>query len=242
MNEWLLRQANASWDNPYNFRFIDGYFKEYSKKILISHLKGFRRLEYLGVKGFIKYRDIRDLDFPWGWKDPRNTFTIEIWKDIFPGAKVLHVYRNPVDVAVSLRNREEKLRGTFKKKIRNWLKERLLKGKTYQHWSVRVQNIYEGINLWREYIEQAFSLDKEFGQNILHVGYETFLEDPERILKEILDFAGLNFKRETFLEYIKGIDRTRSFAFVNDEELLSVYREIKDMDMVRRLGYDRIVK
>lgn len=242
LNEWLLRQANASWDNPYNFKFVDSHFKEYCKKVLITHLRGLRRIEYLGLKGFLKYRDIRDLDFPWGWKDPRNTFTIELWKDIFPEAKVLHVYRNPVDVAVSLRKREEKLREGFNADIKKWIKERLLKGKTYPHWSVRIQDIYEGINLWREYVEKAFSLDKISGRNIFHIEYEAFLEEPERILREILDFAGINFKPETLSGYIKGIDSTRRFAFINDEELVRVYREIKDMELVRRLGYDRIMK
>lgn len=242
LNEWLLRQANASWDNPYNFKFVDSYFKEYCKKVLITHLRGLRRIEYLGLKSFLKYRDVRDLDFPWGWKDPRNTFTIELWKDIFPEAKVLHVYRNPVDVAASLRKREEKLREGFNTDIKKWIKERLLKGKTYPHWSVRIQDIYEGINLWREYVEKAFSLDKISGRNILHIKYEAFLEEPERILREILDFAGVNFKPETLSGYIKGIDSTRRFAFINDKELVRVYREIKDMELVRRLGYDRIMK
>ncbi len=30
----------------------------------------------------------------WGWKDPRNTFTLPMWLSIFPKARVLHVLRN----------------------------------------------------------------------------------------------------------------------------------------------------
>ena len=28
LNEWLLNQANASWDNPHNFSFISDIFKK----------------------------------------------------------------------------------------------------------------------------------------------------------------------------------------------------------------------
>lgn len=242
LNEWLLRQANASWDNPYNFKFIDRHFKEYCKNVLISHLKGLRRIEYLGLRRFLKYRDIRDMDFPWGWKDPRNTFTIEIWKEIFPDAKVLHIYRNPVDVAASLIKREGILRGRFKMNIKKRVKERLLHGKTYPNWSVRIQDIYEGIKLWQEYVEKAFSLNKELGQDIMHIKYEDFLDEPEIVLKDILDFTGLNIKADRLSRHVVGINTSRRFAFINDRELITVYMDIRDMEIVKKLGYDGIIK
>ena len=37
-----------------------------------------------------------------------------------------------------------------------------------------VKNIYEGIQLWEEYTDKAFSLNREFKENILHIRYETF--------------------------------------------------------------------
>jgi len=39
---------------------------------------------------------------PWGWKDPRNCLTLEFWRDLIPGLKVLVSLRNPLDVAASL--------------------------------------------------------------------------------------------------------------------------------------------
>lgn len=55
-----------------------------------------KRKLFLGDK-YSKYNNIKDLDIPWGWKDPKNSFTIDLWKEIFPNAKVLHIYRNPID-------------------------------------------------------------------------------------------------------------------------------------------------
>ena len=138
------------------------------------HLRGFRRWEYLGFKRFLQYKDIRNLDFPWGWKDPRNTFTIDLWKEIFPDARILHIYRNPIDVAESLRKREVDAQGSFKSDWRKSVKECLLIGKVGYQGSLRVQNIYEGIQLWEEYTDKAFSLNREFKENILHIRYETF--------------------------------------------------------------------
>lgn len=241
INEWIFRQANASWDNPRNFKFIDSHFRDYCKRVIASHLGGFQRIKYLGLKRALRYRDIREIDFPWGWKDPRNTYTVELWKEIFPGARVLHIFRNPVDVAASLKRREERLRKGFDMNLKKWIKERILFGRTYPNWSVRVQDIYEGINLWREYLEQAFSLNKEFGQNLMHIRYESFLEAPEIILKKILDFAGLKLGDETISNSVRGIDGSRRFAFVNDQELIEVYRDIRDMEMVKKLGYEGII-
>jgi hypothetical protein len=42
----------------------------------------------------------------WGWKDPRNTFTLPVWLRCFPEARLVHVVRNGVDVALSLHRRE----------------------------------------------------------------------------------------------------------------------------------------
>lgn len=42
---------------------------------------------------------------PWGWKDPRNSLTIDFWKAVFPDIKVVICVRNPREVAKSLHKR-----------------------------------------------------------------------------------------------------------------------------------------
>ncbi len=240
LNEFLFRQANASWDNPHNFLFIDRSFKDYARGLIEVHLKGLRRVHYLGPLGFFKYKTMKNIDFPWGWKDPRNTFTIDIWKEIFPEARIIHVFRNPVDVAESLRKREYRLRMDGRMGLKARIKELLLKGKVYPCWSVRVQDIFEGINLWCQYTEKALSLDKEFGERMLHVKYETFLETPEESLQRILEFAGLDMSKE-ISNVLREVKKDRRYAFLNNRELLSVYEKIKDLEPVKRLGYHTII-
>lgn len=241
LNEWMLDQANATWDNPHNFNFINDFFKKEIVRVLNFHLKGFRRFEYLGFKNFLKYKDVRNLDFPWGWKDPVNTFTVNIWKEIFPKAKVLHIYRNPVDVAESLRNREILVKKNFHRNFKKVVKEILLLGKVYYQYSLRIQNLLEGIKLWQEYVEKALSLDADFKENILHLRYETFLESPEEILKNILTFLGLKVKESDIFKVAKNISSDRKFAFTREKELIEVYNQIRDKDIMKKLGYYNII-
>jgi len=241
LNEWMLRQANASWDNPYNFNFINGSIKNEMVRVLYLHLKGLRRLEYLGFKKFLNYKDIRDLDFPWGWKDPRNTFTIDMWKEIFPDAKILHIYRNPIDVAESLRKREMEIQKEFKRNWKKTVKKLLLVGKVGYQSSVRVQNIYEGIKLWQEYIDKAFSLNDEFKRNILHIRYETFLENPEENFKYILEFIDLYADKSAILTLANNIHSDRKFAFAKKGDLIEVYNQTKDKSVMKELNYHNII-
>jgi len=41
----------------------------------------------------------------WGWKDPRNSITIQFWRDVLPDLRVVVCVRNPLDVAASLQRR-----------------------------------------------------------------------------------------------------------------------------------------
>jgi hypothetical protein len=41
----------------------------------------------------------------WGWKDPRNSITIQFWKSLLPDLRVVVCVRNPLEVAASLQKR-----------------------------------------------------------------------------------------------------------------------------------------
>lgn len=41
----------------------------------------------------------------WGWKDPRNSFTLDCWLEHFPQAKVIHLWRDVEAVVASLQKR-----------------------------------------------------------------------------------------------------------------------------------------
>jgi hypothetical protein len=238
LNEWLLQQANASWDNTYNYQFTDEIFMAQAREAIIRELKGKRKKDFLGRH---KVKDIRDLDVPWGWKDPRTTITIDLWKSVFPDARILHIYRNPVDVAVSLSKREAEIR--LSKKLVYTLKiMRFLDYKATQNLSLRVMHPEEGIKLWEEYVSKAFSLDDKYAGDVYHLRYEDFLDDPMAFLPAVADFAGIAASGEELKGLVKQINPDRKYAFKDDAALVKLYRSIRDNALVQRAGYGQIVE
>ncbi len=236
INDWIMKQFNASWDQPYNMNFLTANEITKISNAILRPLKDIRAIEFLGLKKYIKYKDIRRLDIPWGWKDPRNTFTIDIWLKIFPQAKILHIYRNPLDVAESLRKREFELDKTFKMNFSKRIKEYLLKGKVGYVSSVRVRDIKEAVYLWKQYVEKAFSIEKKT-EKLLHIKYEDLLIEPKKLLKEIFDFCELFYKEEDLNKLLTTFKVERRYAFLKNPQLIQAFNEIKDLDIIKKLGY-----
>jgi len=239
-NDWILKQANATWDNPYNYYFTDEDFKNLMANLAEKYIRSIRRLEYLGLRKSLKYKSLKDLDFPWGWKDPRNTFTLDIWLKVFPDAKIIHIYRNPVDVAESLRKRTERLRKNFEWNWKKEIKFLFTKGFLYYGDSVRVQNIYEGIKLWKEYVTRAFEIEKLLNLKILHIKYEDLLENPTQVLEKLFKFIKLEVDKKQIKNITKNLNLEKKYAFLKGNGLIKIYRNIKDDETLKKLEYNNI--
>ena len=240
LNEWILFQSNASWDNPYNFKFLKDLHKKIIREVLVREISSEEFLNsYLGDKKKV-CSSLFEIDFPWGWKDPRNTFTLEIWRDIFPNAKVIHIYRNPVDVAESLRVREMKVRKEF---LKRWSSLGCVPriGPWKIQASLRVENLEEGFKLWRDYIEKALSWEKVLKGRFLSIKYEDLLANPVSVISKIVEFLELNTDSERVKNFSSGIDSSRRYAFKNAKRLVSFYHRIKNDYYVKLLGYDKII-
>lgn len=240
LNNWMMRSCNAFWDNPSNFELMTPLVEKELLRVIDAQMRQiFRRKKFLGWSKAFKYKNIRDLDIPWGWKDPRNTFTIDIWRKIFPQCRMLHIYRNPVDVANSLRQRElkekERTESGAQRTAVNRMKEYFVRGTVrYQH-SVRAKHLRESIRLWESYVRKAFSLDAD---SLLHIRYEDFIDAPLVQLKEIMAFIDLDFDESTARKAVKRIDPERKFPFLKSRELVGIYEEIEGNRLMKQLGYD----
>jgi len=241
-NEWIFSETNASWDNPYCFRFLNEYLKSHIVPLLYRTLAGQKRTEFLGPRHAGRCADIRELDIPWGWKDPRNSFTFEIWKEIFPDASILHIHRNPVDVAASLRNRERRRQLTVNRLINEQGMEELFRRRLKIQTSVRVENIEEGVKLWQEYLGQIVRISEQNPGRCLHVRYEDLLSDAGTILRQTAEFAGLAPDEEQYLKAVQILDSRRRYAFIDDPELVSLHESLKEDFLVRKFGYANITQ
>ena len=71
---------------------------------MFSKTRGIHTYSFLGLQKFLRSYKLSDIDTRWGWKT-LEILTLPIWKSIFPDSKIIHIYRNPVDVANSLKYR-----------------------------------------------------------------------------------------------------------------------------------------
>lgn len=235
LNIWMLSQLHASWDTPYTARFLTPAYQENMIRVIEAHLRSNDRIQFLGLRMFLKYRNIKDIDFPWGWKDPRNTFTLPVWHTLFPDAKIIHIYRNPIDVAESLRKRE--MATNFVSRTwGDWLKESMLKGNVGYISSLRVQDIKEGIKLWMEYTDAALRIEETYPDGCIRIKYEDFLSQPTRELERLSKF--LNIQGLGGLQV--QIDSTRKYAFLGNDELRQEYERMRNTPLMMKLGYDAI--
>lgn len=235
LNDWAFYQAGASWDNPYNMQFLTDDFIAEIVNNFQTHIKTKRLNKY--IKNFSKIVNSNQL---WGWKDPRNTFTLEIWRKIFPDAKIIHIYRNPIDVAESLRKREQifqKAKGTQTKTgVKKMIKEyKLIKERLYSQ-SLRVNSIQEGVKLWADYTSKALSVS----ENCLHLSYENLLENTGKELVNVYEFIEID-NNKFFETILAGINKSRKTAFINNEKLVEEYRKIKNLELVKNLKYDNLI-
>jgi hypothetical protein len=243
LNHWLLEQTGATWDNPYNYRFITGEMEERVAKVFARKINGKHLRRFLG-KSFPGVRKYENIDFDWGWYHPINTFTAGVWQRLFADPKIIHVYRNPVDVAASLRNYNLAEQKMFKKRFFSGIRRRRLENKLtcqriYYH-SVRTLQLEEGFKLWVDYLEAANNLESNGKIAVYHLCYEDLIGNFEAEIVKLMDF--LNFKLPDGMtrELYQIINPGRRYAFLNDKNLTEFYFTIRNRAEVVEMNYHQI--
>lgn len=239
LNQWMFEQLGASWDNPYNMQFINDDLTGYFHTVIGNIINGPSAAAYTGPDPHRQSLFDPDNRVPWGWKDPRNTFTAELWAGLFPAAKLLHVCRNPLDVADSLRRREREIFARHGAMLAR-LPPGQLDGSMHLQQSPRLFHLEEGLSLWEEYTARALALESHFGTHAMRVRYEDFLADPVSGLARLAAFAGLAPSAQMLGKTAGQVNPQRRLAFLHSAELLSAYRKFRRRDIMKRLGYDRL--
>ena len=221
INDWLLRQCGGSWDNPLPISHLlcNSEIRErtthYIRRVL---LKSPRAISFLGWTRYLLCRDVARLSIPWGWKDPRNTFTLPIWLDLFPEARVVHIRRHGVDVANSLvkRGRAQSLAQKFYLSAPplHWF--RVKKGAFVM--SPRCDSLGGAYSLWQEYLEEAEKHVVVLQERALELTFEELIAQPERVIPELCRFCGLRANQYLMRRVAERFNRERAFACQRDSQ------------------------
>ncbi|MFB3147322.1 MAG: sulfotransferase [Thermodesulfobacteriota bacterium] len=236
INDWLLTQCSGGLEDPGTIKYLlqdneaRGLFEEFVR----FAMKTPHSISFLGLGKYLSCRTPERLDVPWGWKDPRNTFTLPIWLDMFPDAKVIHIYRHPLDIVSSLMTRRK--RGLSRLNERHssfrpiyWyylMHKFILKNRVFV--DIRGGSLEEGFTLWEEYLKEARSHVERLGDRAIEIKYEDFLERPSELLKSLSEFCELKAQDNEIENVSEQANKSRAYAYLNDPRLKAYSIEIAD--------------
>lgn len=238
VNRWLLFQANTPWDQPQAFAHTHQAFVEAANRNIEWRLGSYHIKDYLGWPGMLRYRNIRNIDFEWGWKDPVNTITLDLWMKLFPEARIVNIIRNPLDVASSLQKRE-------KNRIQNYLqqssltkREKRLHKKPAYNLSNRVLDLEQGVKLAIDYMQINREHLEKYPQSI-QVVYEDLLSEPEKQLSRVLHFLGMTVDNDLLEKATSEIDRRKKYQFTEDKTLCELFESMQLEIVFSEFGFDQ---
>lgn len=239
LNRWAIRKGLGRWDDPEPFlRSLD------QPDVRARMSRMFRRTTsspaiaaYLGASQYVRHRVPGSAGVPWGWKDPRNTFTLPLWLDLYPNARVLHVIRNGVDVAQSLVVRHQREQEKFAlAEQQGDLRHRI--GKKLGRYTAisNVAGLDGALDLWCSYVERGQALRQLVGDDrYCEVRYESLLEDPTEGFARLATFVGVAPQPAELSAATAGIDQSRGNAWTDDAELSRW--ALSRNDLLSRWGY-----
>ncbi len=245
INRYIFSFFNIDWDYPKSISLSQ---LKNNKKVKLKNkinywLNSKKFKDYLGPNKFEAYKNPSDIDFPWSWKDPRNTYTLPIWLDFFPRAKVIHIYRHGVDVASSLRIRLLKAKSlSFYKQVYSFLQAKLT-GRYTRSLKIRLkelgkkQVVYRlegGLDLWVKYMKEAQNA-KNYTDDYFELKYEELLENPVPLIHDLAKFCNITVNETKIKAITSSIKTDRRFAYKNSPELVKFAKEHEDK--LKQFGY-----
>lgn len=245
LNDWMLCQCHGGWTHPEHIEYLLTHkdARDLTVDYLRCNLKGLPVVQYTGIYRYLKGVHPFQMAESWGWKDPRNTFTLPIWLDLFPEAKVLHIYRNGVDVANSLHVRGIEYgvkpacitHENRKRWLSYWTHTKVMK--LGFRGSLRCLSLKQAFMLWEEHVAKAFEHMESINNEKLNIKYEEFLQETEKHLFTIASFCELNVKPSTVRSTTNIVQSDRGNAYKNNIELMRFFEEVKESYWLKRLGY-----
>jgi hypothetical protein len=234
INERILHQCGALWSEPMSAHFmlaqpeVVGQIAMSARETLTAQLE-----KYAGPSGWHLEASSKELP-TFGWKDPRNTFTLPVWKQVFPNLRAIHIVRHGVDVAASLARRHaEALRAATGESVPSALtviRDHALGVLS----SRRGWTVPEALTMWEQYVEKARQESAALGARALEVRYEELVMQPERVIPAIATFCRVPAPAPHGA-LLDGLEPTRAFAFRRNPELVAFAGSVREV--LARYGY-----
>ena len=158
-------------------------------------------------------------------KNPVYTSRLAMLREMFPGAKFIHIHRNPYDVFLSMRNFYQKL-----------LKEFALQ--SYEHVDIdeAILTVYD--RMMRRYEEDAAAVPAE---QLFEIGYQELDERPMDALERIysaLALPGFDASRAAFEQYLDSVKSFQKNKFAYSDEVAAKV-EGRLQHFIDKWGYRR---
>lgn len=242
INNWLIHQSGGAWDYPEPIHHL--LVNKEARSLAVDYIKYIMKtphvLSYLGWGKYLSCRTPLKLNIPWGWKDPRNTYTLPIWIDLFPDAKVIHIYRHGVDVANSLRLRQKKKLTASEKALHNMKIKKLLYWLVLKRYALtntlRCATLEGGFSLWEEYIKKARANIRNLQGEVMELKYEDCLAEPFESLKSLAHFCDLPSINDRIVSKLaRQVENERAYAYRNEFEL-QIFAD-RVANRLRKRGY-----
>lgn len=224
INAWVFHHAGATWDQPtpMDQLLVDADLQPWMEDYLGRVINGPAACRFLGLGRWLRWRGLHRIAEPWGWKDPRNTFTLPIWLRLFPNARVLHIVRHGVDVAASLQARRARELEANLERYQRWRraycanplapKRRPFAG------HVRCGQLEGGFSLWEAYVDRAREHCAMLGAQAMEIRYEDLLSEPTTVFDRALEFCGLEATPSQIREAGAQMKAGRALAFTGRPE------------------------
>jgi hypothetical protein len=235
LNTALMSMAGASLSDPEPLRekLEDERFRGRARAFAARRVRPPFGVTYLGWRTLTGRRSIVRQAEPWGWKDPRNTFTLPLWLDLFPEARVVHVVRHGADVAGSYWVKQDRPRRasfllsaaqkrrfhlpTMAREASVWYRTRgdLARVK-------RFDSPDEALALWDLYVAEGRRQLGSLGERGFEVRFEDLMSEPVRQIRALAGFCEVPADATAVTELAASANPDRAYAHRGNPELVAV--------------------